>query len=190
MSLMGIRDLSLISSPPADRLSVRTRIVQVNDYTIQEAVGREIRRGGQVFVVHNRVETIYEYGNYLRKILPKVKISIAHGQLGEHQLEKVMVDFIEGNCEVLLSTTIIESGLDIPRANTILINNADSFGLAQLYQLRGRVGRSNVQAFAYLMVPQEKILNGIAQERLQVLQDLNDLGAGSVSYTHLRAHET
>ena len=178
MSLMGIRDLSLINTPPADRLSVRTRIVHTSDYIIQEAVSRELRRGGQVFIVHNRVETIYEYGNYLKDILPDVKISIGHGQLGEHQLEQVMFDFIEGETQVLLSTTIIESGLDIPRANTILINNADKFGLSQLYQLRGRVGRSNLQAFAYLLVPPQKILNGMAQERLQVLQELNDLGAG------------
>ncbi|HJL88025.1 MAG: transcription-repair coupling factor [SAR324 cluster bacterium] len=178
MSLMGIRDLSLINTPPADRVAVRTRIVQSSDYVIQEAVSRELRRGGQVFIVHNRVETIYEYGNYLREILPDVKIAIGHGQLGEHQLEQVMYDFIEGEIQVLLSTTIIESGLDIPRANTILINNADNFGLSQLYQLRGRVGRSNLQAFAYLLVPPQKILNGVAQERLQVLQELNDLGAG------------
>ncbi len=178
MSLMGIRDLSLINTPPADRLAVRTRLMQANDYVIQEAVSRELRRGGQVFVVHNRVETIYEYGSYLRHILPDARIAIGHGQLGEHQLEQVMLDFIAGDTDVLLSTTIIESGLDIPRANTILINNADQFGLAQLYQLRGRVGRSNVQAFAYLLVPPEKILNGVAQERLQVLQEMNDLGAG------------
>lgn len=178
MSLMGLRDLSLVNTPPADRRAVRTRLLPVNDYIIQEAVSREIRRGGQVFVVHNRIESIFEYGNYLESILPNIRIAIGHGQMKEQQLEKVMLDFIEGRFDVLLSTTIIESGLDIPRANTIIINNAHNFGLSQLYQLRGRVGRSNVQAYAYLLVPAEKILSGIAHERLQVLQDLNDLGAG------------
>ena len=178
MSLMGLRDLSLVNTPPADRRAVRTRLLPVNDYIIQEAVSREIRRGGQVFVVHNRVESIYEYGRYLESILPKIRIAIGHGQMKEQQLEKVMLDFIEGRFDVLLSTTIIESGLDIPKANTIIINNAQNFGLSQLYQLRGRVGRSNVQAYAYLLIPAEKILSGVAHERLQVLQDLNDLGAG------------
>ena len=178
MSLMGLRDLSLVNTPPADRRAVRTRLLPVNDYIIQEAVSREIRRGGQVFVVHNRVETIYEYGRYLVSILPNIRIAIGHGQMKEQQLEKVMLDFIEGRFDILLSTTIIESGLDIPKANTIIINNAQNFGLSQLYQLRGRVGRSNLQAYAYLLVPAEKILSGVAHERLQVLQDLNDLGAG------------
>ena len=178
MSLMGIRDLSIVNTPPADRIAIRTRLLPVNDYIIQEAVSREIRRGGQVFVVHNRVESIYEYGKFLKEILPNVRISIVHGQMREKQLEKVMLDFIEGLSDVLLSSTIIESGLDIPKANTIIINNAQNFGLSQLYQLRGRVGRSNVQAYAYLLIPPEKILTGIANERLKVLQDLNDLGAG------------
>ena len=178
MSLMGIRDLSLVNTPPADRRAVRTRLLPVNDYIIQEAVSREIRRGGQVFVVHNRVESIYEYGRYLESILPNIRIAVGHGQMREQQLEKVMLDYIEGRYDVLLSTTIIESGLDIPKANTIIINNAHNFGLSQLYQLRGRVGRSNVQAYAYLLVPVEKILSGVANERLQVLQGLNDLGAG------------
>jgi len=178
MSLMGIRDLSLVNSPPADRRAVRTRLLPVNDYIIQEAVSREIRRGGQVFVVHNQVESIYEYGHYLESILPNIRIAVGHGQMREQQLEKVMQDYIEGRFDILLSTTIIESGLDIPKANTIIINNAHIFGLSQLYQLRGRVGRSNVQAYAYLLVPAEKILSGAAHERLQVLQGLNDLGVG------------
>ncbi|MBC8259427.1 MAG: transcription-repair coupling factor [SAR324 cluster bacterium] len=178
MSMMGIRDLSLVNTPPADRRAVRTRLLPVNNYIIQEAVSREIRRGGQVFVVHNRVESIYEYGQFLKTILPNISIAIGHGQMREQELEKVMLDFIEGRFDLLLSTTIIESGLDIPKANTIIIDNAQNFGLSQLYQLRGRVGRSNVQAYAYLLVPAERILSGIAHERLQVLQDLNDLGAG------------
>ena len=178
MSLMGIRDLSLVNTPPADRRAVRTRLLPANDYIIQEAVSREIRRGGQVYIVHNRIESIYEYGRYLEMILPNVRIVIGHGQMREERLEKVMFEFVEGNFDVLLSTTIIESGLDIPKANTIIINNAHYFGLSQLYQLRGRVGRSNVQAYAYLLVPSDLILSGVAHERLNVLQELNDLGAG------------
>ena len=178
MSLLGIRDLSIINTPPADRRAIRTRLLKSSDYIIQEAVSREIRRGGQVYMVHNRVETIHEYGRYLQGILPNVRIAITHGQMPEQQLEHLMLDFMDGEYDVLLATTIIESGLDIPRTNTILINNADRFGLSQLYQLRGRVGRSNVQAYAYLLVPADKMLTSIAQERLRVLQELNDLGAG------------
>ncbi len=178
MSLMGIRDLSIINTPPADRRAVRTRLLPTNDYIIQEAVSREIRRGGQVFIVHNRIDTIYEYGRYLDSILPNMKIVIGHGQMREEKLEKVMMEFIEGQFDVLLSTTIIESGLDITNANTIIINNAHMFGLSQLYQLRGRVGRSNVQAYAYMLIPPDLILSGEANERLNVLQDMNDLGAG------------
>ncbi|MBG55646.1 MAG: transcription-repair coupling factor [Deltaproteobacteria bacterium] len=178
MSLMGIRDLSLVNTPPADRRAVRTRLLPANDYIIQEAVSREIRRGGQVYIVHNRIDTIYKYERYLTSILPNVKIVTGHGQMKEEKLEKVMMEFIDGEFDVLLSTTIIESGLDITNANTIIINNAHIFGLSQLYQLRGRVGRSNVQAYAYLLVPQDLILSGVANERLNVLKDLNDLGAG------------
>ncbi|MBF0276631.1 MAG: transcription-repair coupling factor [SAR324 cluster bacterium] len=178
MSMMGIRDLSLIVSPPPDRLAVRTRFLKSSDHIIQEAVSREIRRNGQVFVVHNRVESIYPYATYLKTIMPEMRIAIGHGQLGEHELEKIMMDFISGEYDILVSTTIIESGLDIPRANTIILNNAHQFGLSQLYQLRGRVGRSNLQAYAYLLVPPEKILTNVAEERLNLLQELNDLGAG------------
>ncbi len=178
MSMLGIRDLSLIHSPPPDRLSIRTRFVKSNAHIIQEAVSREIRRNGQVFIVHNRVETIYEYASFLEQILPDVGIAIAHGQLSENELEKIMMRFIEGEYEVLVSTTIIESGLDIPRANTIIVNNAHQFGLSQLYQLRGRVGRSNLQAYAYLLVPADGILSQVAEERLKILQELNELGSG------------
>ena len=146
MSMMGLRDLSIINTPPADRRAVRTRLMPFSDYIIQEAVSREIRRRGQVFIVHNKVESIYKYGKYLQKVLPEARIGIGHGQMRENQLEKIMLDFVEGHFDILLSTTIIESGLDIPKANTIIINNAQNFGLSQLYQLRGRVGRSNLQA--------------------------------------------
>ncbi|MDH4246901.1 MAG: transcription-repair coupling factor [Deltaproteobacteria bacterium] len=184
MSLMGVRDLSVINTAPMDRIAVRTRLVKSSDYIITEAVERELRRGGQVFIVHNRVETIHQYGSYLKTLLPHLKLGIAHGQMPERQLEEVMLGFVTGELEVLLSTTIVESGLDIPRANTILINHADHFGLAQLYQLRGRVGRSNVQAYAYLLVSPEKMLTDVAQKRLTLLQELNDLGSGFKIASH------
>ena len=178
MALMGVRDLSIINTPPMDRIAVRTRLAKASDYVIREGVMREIRRGGQVFIVHNRVETIHAYGNYLQSILPGVHIVLAHGQMGERQLEETMLRFVQAEADVLLSTSIIESGLDIPRANTIIITNSDKFGLAQLYQMRGRVGRSNVQAYAYLLVSPDKVLTGVAQKRLTLLQELNDLGSG------------
>jgi len=178
MSLTGVRDLSIINTPPMDRVAIRTRLVKSSDYIIQEAVEREVRRGGQVFFVHNRVETIHAFGSYLRSLLPRLRMAIAHGQMAEKQLEEVMLAFVHGDVDLLLTTTIIESGLDIPRANTIIINNADHYGLSQLYQLRGRVGRSNLQAYAYLLTSPEKILTEVAQKRLTLLQELNDLGAG------------
>ncbi len=178
MSLVGIRDISIINTAPMDRRAIRTRLMKFNDYVIQEAVNREIRRNGQVFFIHNRVESIYQVGQYLANILPNVKIIVAHGQMAERDLEKAMMDFIKGEYDVLLATTIVESGLDIPNVNTIIVNNADQFGLSQLYQLRGRVGRSHVQAYAYLMTPREKILSETARKRLAILQELNHLGAG------------
>ena len=178
MSMVGIRDISVINTPPMDRRAIRTRLLKFNDYVIQEAVNREIRRKGQVFFIHNRVESIYEMGQYLNGILPQARIAVAHGQMVEKNLEQVMMDFISGKFDVLLSTTIVESGLDIPNVNTIVINNADQFGLSQLYQLRGRVGRSNMQAYSYLMTPREKILSDTARKRLSILQELNHLGAG------------
>ncbi|MEE8395647.1 MAG: transcription-repair coupling factor [bacterium] len=184
MALVGVRDLSVISTPPLDRVAVRTRLVKASDYIIREAVEREIRRGGQVFYVHNKVETIHAQGSYLQSLLPRARIGVAHGQMAEKQLEEMMLQFVQGNLDVLLTTTIIESGLDIPRANTIIINQADKFGLAQLYQLRGRVGRSNVQAFAYLMVSAEKVLTDVAQKRLTLLQEFNDLGSGFKIASH------
>jgi transcription-repair coupling factor (superfamily II helicase) len=178
MSLMGVRDLSIINTPPMDRIAIRTRLSKAGDYILREAIMREVRRGGQVFVVHNRVESIHAYGTYLQSVVPEVKMALAHGQMAERELERVMMKFVEGEVDVLLSTSIIESGLDIPRANTIIIDQADRFGLAQLYQMRGRVGRSNVQAYAYLLVSPEKMLTDVAQKRLGLLQELNDLGSG------------
>ncbi len=184
MSLMGVRDLSVINTPPMDRMAIRTRLVKSSDYIIREAVERELRRGGQVFFVHNRVEDIHAFGNYLLGVLPRVRLAIAHGQMAERELEEVMLRFVHGEVDVLLTTTIIESGLDIPRANTIIIHHADHFGLAQLYQLRGRVGRSNVQAYAYLLVSGDKLLTEVAQKRLNLLQELNDLGSGFKIASH------
>lgn len=184
MSMVGIRDISVINTAPMDRRAIRTRLVKFSDYVITEAVNRELRRGGQVYFIHNRVESIYQVGEYLNQLLPKVKISVAHGQMSERDLENVMMDFIEGESDILLATTIVESGLDISNVNTILINNADQFGLSQLYQLRGRVGRSNQQAYAYLLTPREKVLSEDARKRLTILQELNHLGAGFKIASH------
>ena len=178
MALMGVRDLSIINTPPMDRMAIRTRLVKGTDYIIREAVERELRRGGQVFYVHNRVDKIHAYGTYLQGILPQARLGIAHGQMAEKKLEEVMLRFVRGELDMLLTTTIIESGLDIPRANTIIIHNADQFGLSQLYQLRGRVGRSNRQAYAYMLVSPEKVLTELAQKRLTLLREFNDLGSG------------
>jgi len=178
LSLTGIRDLSVIETPPLDRQAIRTYVTKLDDNVIREAVLRELRRGGQAFFVHNRVESIERMGEKLRALLPEAKIIIGHGQMKAHQLEKVMLDFMEARADVLLCTAIIESGLDITNANTIIINRADTFGLAQLYQLRGRVGRSPARAYAYLLIPGERLLTQDARLRLQVLQELDDLGGG------------
>jgi transcription-repair coupling factor (superfamily II helicase) len=178
MAFTGMRDLSVITTPPPDRVSVRTEVCRFGDEIVREAVERELRRGGQVFFVHNRVETIQEMGVYLRRLLPEVRVAIGHGQMPPAQLEKVMLGFMNREADVLLCTAIIESGLDIPNANTILIHHADHFGLAQLYQLRGRVGRSNRRAFCYLFVPAEGQMTADAQRRIEAVQELSELGAG------------
>jgi transcription-repair coupling factor (superfamily II helicase) len=178
MSMMGMRDLSVIETPPVDRLAVRTYVTRFDDDLIREAILRELRRGGQVFFVHNQVKNIEAMAEFLRTLVPEAKINVGHGQMGEKALEQVMVDFIEGKAQVLVCSTIIENGIDIPRANTIIINRADCFGLSQLYQLRGRVGRSRHRAYAYLLIPGEGSLTREARERLRVLQDLTELGAG------------
>ncbi len=178
MSLMGIRDLSVIETPPVDRLAIRTYITRYDDDIIRDAILRELQRGGQVFFVHNRVENIEAMGRHLRALVPEATIAIAHGQMHERALEKVMLSFLAREANVLLCSAIIESGLDIPNANTIIINRADHFGLAQLYQLRGRVGRSHERAYAYLMIPGEHLISREAQKRLRVLQELDDLGGG------------
>ena len=184
MSLMGIRDLSIIDTPPVDRLAIKTFVSRSSDELIREAVLRELRRGGQVFFVHNRVQTIGAMAEELRRIVPEARIAVGHGQLAEKELERVMLSFMHGESNLLLCTTIIESGLDIPSANTLIVNRADTFGLSQLYQLRGRVGRSKQRAYAYLLIPGEGAISSDARERLKIIQDLTELGAGFRIATH------
>ncbi len=178
MSLLGIRDLSIIATPPHNRLAVRTHVAKFGDGIVREAVMRELSRGGQVFFVHNRVSTIHEIGERLKSIVPEARIGIGHGQMKEGDLEEVMLKYIRGDINVLLCTSIVESGLDIPNANTIIVNRADMFGLSQLYQLRGRVGRGDTRAYAYLLVPARRKLPDDAQKRLEVIQTYTDLGSG------------
>jgi transcription-repair coupling factor (superfamily II helicase) len=178
MSFTGIRDLSVIDTPPADRLSIRTQLCKFSESLVREAILRELRRGGQVFFVHNRVRTIDAVHQMLARCVPEAKVIVAHGQMRERDLEERMLRFMHGEADVLLCTTIVESGLDIPRANTILIHRADALGLAQLYQLRGRVGRSSQRAYAYLLIPGEEALSRDAQRRLEAIQDLTELGSG------------
>jgi transcription-repair coupling factor (superfamily II helicase) len=178
LSLMGARDLSHIETPPRNRLPVITEIHEWDDELIRNAVNRELERGGQVYFVHNRVNTIDGVRRIINDILPHAKIAVAHGQLPEKQLEMIMMDFINRKYDVLISTMIIENGLDIPNVNTIIIDHAQRFGLSQLYQLRGRVGRSSEQAYAYLIIHSTIRLTGLAQKRLRAIQDFTDLGSG------------
>ncbi len=178
IALMGARDLSNIDTPPSNRLPVHTEIMHWNERKIRNIILREMERGGQVYFVHNRVETIEGVKEALTEIVPEAKIAVGHGQLKERQLEQVMLDFMHGKYDVLLATMIIENGLDIPNVNTMIINRADRFGLAQLYQLRGRVGRSSEQAYAYLIVPPMHKLSSLAQKRLRAIMDFTDLGSG------------
>ncbi|MBI2880430.1 MAG: transcription-repair coupling factor [Candidatus Tectomicrobia bacterium] len=178
MGLLGLRDLSVINTPPPDRLAVRTYVCQFEDRVIREALNRELERGGQAFFVHPRVETIEATARYLLRLLPGLRLTIAHGQIGEKRLHEAMVGFLERKYNVLLCTTIIENGLDIPNANTILVNRAEMYGLAELYQLRGRVGRSDRQAYAYFLVQAGRVLTQAARRRLKALEELSELGAG------------
>lgn len=178
MSLMGIRDLSLINTAPQDRLPIRTFICKFEESIIKKAIENEIQRGGQVYFLHNRVQSIAEVARQLQELIPDVRIRYAHGQMDEDELEKTMISFFKHEFDVLVSTTIIESGMDVPKANTIIIDRADALGLSQLYQLRGRVGRSNERAYCYLVIPRSGALDPIAQERLKVLQENTELGSG------------
>ena len=178
MSLAGIRDMSIIETPPKDRLAIQTNVVKFDQSVISRAIRTELERGGQVYFVHNRVESIYSLGNLITRLVPEARIAVAHGQMSEDSLEKVMVDFVGHKYDVLLATTIIENGLDIPNANTIIINRADRYGLSQLYQLRGRVGRSDRRAYAYLLIPPEESLSPVAKKRLAAIREFSDLGSG------------
>jgi transcription-repair coupling factor (superfamily II helicase) len=178
MGLAGIRDMSVIETPPKDRLAIQTSIVKFSTDVMATAVRQELGRDGQVYVVHNRVESIYSLANLIQKLVPEARVAVAHGQMPESELEKAMLAFVEGRADVLVATTIIENGLDIPRANTMIINRADRYGLAQLYQLRGRVGRSERRASAYLMVPPDTVLSEIARKRLAAMREFSELGAG------------
>ncbi|HEV2702558.1 MAG TPA: transcription-repair coupling factor [Steroidobacteraceae bacterium] len=184
MALGGLRDLSLITTPPAARLAVKTFISEWHDATIREAVMRELRRGGQVYFVHNEIRDIDKVAASLRELVPQADVRIGHGQMRERELEQLMVDFYHRRFNLLLCTTIIESGIDVPTANTIMIDRADRFGLAQLHQLRGRVGRSHHRAYAYLIVPPRKQLTPDAIKRLEAIESMEDLGAGFVLATH------
>jgi transcription-repair coupling factor (superfamily II helicase) len=184
LALGGLRDLSLIATPPAGRLSIKTFVSEWNAPMVREACLRELRRGGQVYFVHNSVDTIARAAEQLATLVPEARIVIGHGQMRERELEQVMLDFYHRRSNVLVCTTIIESGIDIPTANTIVIDRADRFGLAQLHQLRGRVGRSHHQAYAYLIAPPRNAMTGDAAKRLEAIESLDDLGAGFVLATH------
>jgi transcription-repair coupling factor (superfamily II helicase) len=178
MSLVGIRDMSIIETPPRDRLSIQTHVVKFDQEVIARAIRTELERGGQIYFVHNRVESIGSIAALIHRLVPDVRIGIGHGQMAEGALEAVMVDFVAHKYDVLVATTIVENGLDISNANTIIINRADRYGLAQLYQLRGRVGRSDRRAYAYLLIPPEQALSPIARKRLAAIREFSDLGSG------------
>jgi len=178
MSLIGIRDMSIIETPPKDRLSIQTNVVKFDQHVIGTAIRTELARGGQVYFVHNRVESIFSIGDLVQRLVPEARVVVAHGQMDEEALERAMFDFVAKKFDVLLATTIVENGLDIPNANTIIINRADRYGLSQLYQLRGRVGRSDRAAYAYLLIPPEDNLSPIAKKRLAAIKEFSDLGSG------------
>ena len=184
MAMGGLRDLSLITTPPAERLAVKTFVLEWNETVVREAAMREIRRGGQIYFVHNTIETIEKTAQALRKLVPEASIAVGHGQMRERELEQLMLDFYHRRFNLLVCTTIIESGIDVPTANTIIIDRADRFGLAQIHQLRGRVGRSHHRAYAYLITPPRKAMTADAVKRLEALESLEELGAGFTLATH------
>ena len=178
MSLVGIRDMSVLEEPPVDRVPIQTYVMEYNDEMVREGIKRELARGGQVYYVYNRVKDIEEVANHVAQLVPDANVVFAHGQMHEHQLEKIMLDFINGDIDVLVSTTIIETGLDISNANTMIIQDADRMGLSQLYQLRGRVGRSSRTSYAFLMYKRDKVLKEVAEKRLQAIREFTELGSG------------
>ena len=178
MSLTGARDISVIETPPEERYPIQTYVVEENDQLIRDAIMREIGRGGQVYFVYNRVEDINRIANYVKGLVPESKVAVVHGQMTERELEKEMMSFMAKEYDVLVCTTIIETGIDIPNVNTIIVYNSDKMGLSQLYQLRGRVGRSNKIAYAYLLYTKDKVLTEVAEKRLKALKDFTELGSG------------
>jgi len=184
MALSDLRELSIIATPPAKRLAVKTFVRERNDVLLKEAILREVKRGGQVFFLHNDIKTIEKTAEEVEKLLPEARVQFAHGQMPEKQLESIMLDFYHRRFNVLVCTTIIETGIDVPTANTIIIDRADKFGLAQLYQLRGRVGRSHHRAYAYLIVPPRKSMTADAVKRLEAIEALEELGIGFTLATH------
>lgn len=178
MSLIGIRDMSVLEEPPMERTAIQTYVMEYNEEMVREAISRELARGGQVYYVYNRVNTIVEMTNKIAKLLPEANVAFAHGQMKERELERIMYDFINGDIDVLVSTTIIETGLDISNVNTMIIHDADTMGLSQLYQLRGRVGRSNRTAYAFLMYRRNKMLKEVAEKRLHAIREFTELGSG------------
>lgn len=178
MSLIGVRDISVIETPPAERYPVQTYVVEYNDQLIRDAILREINRGGQVYFVYNRVENIREIASYISNLVPEGKVAVAHGQMNEKELENVMIEFMKGESNILIATTIIETGMDIPNVNTMVILNSDKMGLSQLYQLRGRVGRTNRLAYCYLTYKKDKVITEVAEKRLKAIKDFTELGSG------------
>ena len=178
MALVGVRDISNLETPPAERRAVETKVVRWDENLIRRAAIRELNRGGQMFFVHNRIGDMHAVADRLKRIVPELRVGIGHGQMGEGELEKVMVDFIEHRFDLLLATTIVESGLDIPNANTIFIDDADHYGLSDLHQLRGRVGRYKHQAYCYLIVAQHKHLSPEATKRLRAIEEFSQMGSG------------
>ena len=184
MAMSGLRDLSIIATPPARRMAVKTLVSEWDKAVLREALLRELQRGGQVFFLHNEVRSIERVAREVEELAPNARIAVAHGQMPERELERVMLDFYRQRYNVLVCTTIIESGIDVPTANTIVINRADRFGLAQLHQLRGRVGRSHHRAYAYLLVPDRRAMTADARKRLDAIASLEELGAGFTLATH------
>jgi len=178
MSMLGIRDMSVIETPPKDRLAIQTVVAHFDNNLIGNAIEQEMSRGGQVYFVHNRVDSIYVRAASILELVPNARIGVGHGQMGEEELERVLLGFMRHEYDVFVCTTIVENGLDIPLANTIIIENAERYGLSEMYQLRGRVGRSNRRAYAYLLVPADSELSEIARKRLAALREFSDLGAG------------
>jgi transcription-repair coupling factor (superfamily II helicase) len=178
MSLVGLRDMSVIETPPKDRMAIQTEVAAWDEKLIKSAIERELERQGQIYFVHNRVDSIYEIAAKIQELVPSARVIVGHGQMSEGELEKVMLAFMRHEHDVLVATTIIENGLDIPLCNTMIVNRADRHGLSELYQLRGRVGRSSRRAYAYLLVPQDVELTPVARRRLAALKEFSDLGAG------------